>query len=894
MRNVYSDKVNAGILEMVVTLSLSKGAGKGLPSPFGCLRVTALLVFFLLAISQVVSAQPGTGTPSRNDHMFPAAAVAKPFIDYDARGFLINGKRTFIASAGMEYARVPRALWHDRLLRLKRAGFNAVEMYTFWNFHEPKEGQFNFTGDHDLDAYLKLIKSMGMYAIVRVGPYYCGEWNMGGYPIWLRFKQGLRVREDNPQFLSAVDKYFAKLMPIVSRNQINHGGAIIMVQLENEHRAGWGTIVPNAYFKHLQSKSLELGLQVPYFFSGLHSGNDPASDYASLDDPDRPNPWFSPEYWGVWFLNYGPQEMDSTLYDRRTWKIIAHGGNGYNVYMAHGGSNFEYNNDRENAASYDYGAAVGQTGDLRPIYYSFKRANWFARSFQDVLENALDEQHNLPTVSDTIIKVTARKSPVGTIAFLDNPDSIGVSFELKSPPDVPVKTLSQIKLAAGEIMPVIKNYDLAPHIKLAWAPTRIYAVERYEKTTRLLIYGDVGSKAQLYFTVGKGSVNFNSSAFKLNDGLLSFDATIAAAPTPCLFAVDGHLVRIILVSNELAARSWIDETNNNTVIGADYLAEAANTTATVEHPWEAKKTYPVWLYRANGTVSEVYKPFGANHPQQLKLGAWQAKDASLPVLSAFNDKTWLHSADPQQMGADGDIAAYAWYRTKIKVKTTGHYMLQLRKAPEGGAVFLDGKRVDTSAMFPDTVHLNLKGGVTHTLAIFTSHIGRNKLIFKVGEIDTLDRKGIWGKVTLKKTDDKSPAIAVTDWRMQGGPCGTSAGDGCVISFDKSARGWSKLPAKSSRKPQFYKTTLNLSGYIYSNVIWRVITTSLSSGSVWVNGHNLGRYPEKIKINGMYIPDCWLKPGKNTIVIFDENGVLPTKVSIRAEAAASRDTQTLQF
>jgi len=894
MRNVYSDKVNAGILEMVVTLSLSKGAGKGLPSPFGCLRVTALLVFFLLAISQVVSAQPGTGTPSRNDHMFPAAAVAKPFIDYDARGFLINGKRTFIASAGMEYARVPRALWHDRLLRLKRAGFNAVEMYTFWNFHEPKEGQFNFTGDHDLDAYLKLIKSMGMYAIVRVGPYYCGEWNMGGYPIWLRFKQGLRVREDNPQFLSAVDKYFDKLMPIVSRNQINHGGAVIMVQLENEHRAGWGTIVPNAYFKHLQSKSLELGVQVPYFFSGLHSGNDPASDYASLDDPGRPNPWFSPEYWGVWFLNYGPQEMDSTLYDRRTWKIIAHGGNGYNVYMAHGGSNFEYNNDRENAASYDYGAAVGQTGDLRPIYYSFKRANWFARSFQDVLENSLDEQHNLPTVSDTVIKVTARKSPVGTIAFLDNPDSIAVSFELKSPPDVPVKTSSQIKLAAGEIMPVIKNYDLTPHIKLAWAPTRIYAVERYEKTTRLLVYGDVGTKAQLYFTVGKGSVNFNSSAFKLNNGLLSFDATIAAAPTPYLFAVDGHLVRIILVSNELAARSWIDETNNNTVIGADYLAEVTNTSATVEHPWEAKKTYPVWLYRANGTVSEVYKPFGANHPQQLKLGTWQAKDASLPALSAFNEKTWLHSSDPQQMGADGDITAYAWYRTKIKVKATGHYLLQLRKAPEGGAVFLDGKRVDTSAMFPDTLHLNLKGGITHTLAIFTSHIGRNKLIFKVGEIDTLDRKGIWGKVTLKKTDDKSPAVAVTNWRMVGGPCGAAAGDGCVIGFDKNTQGWSKLPAKSSRKPQFYKTTLNLSGYTYSNVIWRVITTSLSSGSVWVNGHNLGRYPEKIKINGMYIPDCWLKPGKNTVVIFDENGALPTKVSIRAEAAASRDTQTLQF
>lgn len=895
MRNVYSDKVNAGILEMAVTPSLSKGAGKGLSSPFGCLRVTALFGFLLLAIGEVAIAQPGTGTPSRNDHMFPAAAVAKPFIDYDARGFLINGKRTFIASAGMEYARVPRALWHDRLLRLKRAGFNAVEMYTFWNFHEPKEGRFNFTGDHDLDAYLKLIKSMGMYAIVRVGPYYCGEWNMGGYPIWLRFKKGLRVREDNPQFLSAVDKYFDKLMPIVSRNQINHGGAIIMVQLENEHRAGWGTIVPNAYFKHLQSKSLELGLQVPYFFSGLHSGNDPASDYASLDDPGRPNPWFSPEYWGVWFLNYGPQEMDSTLYDRRTWKIIAHGGNGYNVYMAHGGSNFEYNNDRENAASYDYGAAVGQTGDLRPIYYSFKRANWFARSFQDVLENSLDDRRDLPQISDTIIKVTARKSPVGTIAFLDNPDSVAVSFELKSPPDVPVKTSSQIKLSAGEIMPVVRNYAIAPKVKLAWAPTRIYSIIKHEKTTAILIYGDEGSKAQLFFDIQKGTdVGSDSSVFNGDDGWLAFNSTVAAVPAVYTFVAGKDSIKIIVASNQLATRSWFDQEDHKVIVGPHYVANVTAKDFTFETPWENKSEKHFWIYNLGNSNEELHHFQTYPHPQQLKLGAWQAKDASSPALSNFNDKTWLHTTDPQQMGADGDITAYAWYRTKLNVKITGHYLLQLRKAPEGGAVFLDGKRVDTSAMFPDTLHLNLKGGITHTLTIFASHIGRNKLIFKVGEIDTLDRKGIWGKVTLKNADDKSPPIAVTDWRMQGGPCGTSAGDGCVIGFDKEARGWSKLPAKSSRKPQFYKTTLNLSGYTYSNVIWRVITTSLSSGSVWVNGHNLGRYPEKIKISGMYIPDCWLKPGKNTIVIFDENGVLPTKVSIRAEAAASRDTQALQF
>mgnify|MGYP003735469911 CR=1 FL=1 len=106
--------------------------------------------------------------------------------------------------------------------------------------------------------------------------------------------------------------------------------------------------------------------------------------------------------------------------------------------------------------------------------------------------------------------------------------------------------------------------------------------------------------------------------------------------------------------------------------------------------------------------------------------------------------------------------------------------------------------------------------------------------------------------------------------------------------------WLTLPAVSANKPQFFRATLNFSPSKQSHAIWRVNTTSLSAGSVWVNGHNLGRYPEKIKINGMYIPECWLKPGKNDLVIFDENGVLPTKVAVEAEQAASRDIQTLQF
>jgi len=83
-----------------------------------------------------------------------------------------------------------------------------VELYTFWDYHEAQNGQFNFTNNADLDAYLKLAKSMGFYAIVRVGPYYCAEWDSGGYPVWLRNVANLQVRTANTAFENAVTQWW--------------------------------------------------------------------------------------------------------------------------------------------------------------------------------------------------------------------------------------------------------------------------------------------------------------------------------------------------------------------------------------------------------------------------------------------------------------------------------------------------------------------------------------------------------------------------------------------------------------------------------------------------------------------------------------------------------------
>lgn len=881
-----------------------------------------------------------------NDHIFPAAAAAKPYIDFDNRGFLVKGKRTFIVSAGLEYARIPRALWEDRLLRLKRDGFNCVEVYTFWNAHEPREGVFDFSGDHDLNAFLQLVKELGLYAIVRVGPYYCAEWDNGGYPLWLRFKEGVRVRVPNEPFEKYVGLFFDHLFPIVAANQINHGGAVILVQLENEHPKGWGTSMPDAYFHFLQDKALALGLEVPYFFSGLHHGNDPAGDALSLDDANRPNPWFSTEFWSVWYDGYGSTEKEARIFERRTWNIIAHGGNGYNFYMAHGGSNFAYTNNNEDAASYDYGAAVGQGGDLRPIYYAFKRQALFARAFQDILENS---------VAGTDPSV--RQSPAGSIHFIDS-----------------------------AFLPIVSHFTLEPGIVLERNTARILTILRRRHEATLVVYGNPGDRDTLLFA-GKPAL-----PFLIPDG---------KTPDEHRLVSGDYRIRVLVMSQALADRTWV--VDSSLICGPRYVGEVTNNSITTESPLTEPDAWPIRIY-TEGKVRVVNPatPSPPATPDVIHLTEWRHADGT----PSADDRSWVFSEYPHQMGADGDLTADAWYRTTVRVDTPGVYTLRVQGSDRATA-FADGVWAGPVSIKDGEIPFDLTKG-PHVLSIFTAHDGRDKLVSYLGPIDSSDRKGLFGKAVLVKggpstrtldgwrvqlaqskddlrngpptagswqpykigddafdkkvgfgwfqatlpdpapgarqmeihfasvdenatvfvnghrmlhhdgwnapfdvlinrvdtfsrplvltvfvenysneggidqpvrADALASPVAVKGWRMRGGP--------------GEPKNWIDGPGDSTQGPLWSKTVFDIPT-VPVGTVYRVIPRNLGHGSIWVNGHNLGRYPEKIPVNGLYIPECWLKPGENTLVIYDEDGKNARAVTVEKETTASRTTTVTSF
>ena len=125
-------------------------------------------------------------------------------LTYDKSQFYLDGKPFYILSGTIHYFRVPREYWYDRLLKLKECGFNTVETYTCWNLHEPKEGEFRFDDMLDIEAFLETAKELGLYVILRPGPYICAEWEFGGLPAWILSYDNLPLRCYDETFLSKV------------------------------------------------------------------------------------------------------------------------------------------------------------------------------------------------------------------------------------------------------------------------------------------------------------------------------------------------------------------------------------------------------------------------------------------------------------------------------------------------------------------------------------------------------------------------------------------------------------------------------------------------------------------------------------------------------------------
>ena len=175
----------------------------------------------------------GAGLHRYTRRYFLNAAAAVPA--FDARSLLFGGRREFLLSGEIHYARSPRAAWPALLDRSRALGLNCVATYVFWNFHETARDVYDFSGDRDLGHFLDLCAERGLRVLLRMGPYICAEWNYGGFPPYLRDEPGIVTRTWNRAYLQRVEKYFEHLAAEVRPHLASRGGPVHLAQVENEY-----------------------------------------------------------------------------------------------------------------------------------------------------------------------------------------------------------------------------------------------------------------------------------------------------------------------------------------------------------------------------------------------------------------------------------------------------------------------------------------------------------------------------------------------------------------------------------------------------------------------------------------------------------------------------------
>ncbi|MGF6979382.1 beta-galactosidase [Paraburkholderia sp. JPY465] len=335
----------------------------------------------------------------------------------DGEHFLLDGLPFQIRSGEMHPARIPREYWRHRIRMARAMGMNCIALYIMWNYHETHSGVFDFhSGNRDIEAFIRLCQSEQMWVLLRPGPYVCAEWDLGGLPSWLLRDPDIQLRTDSatdPRYMAAVARYIDELVPRIKPLMCEHGGPILMIQIENE----FGSYASNpAYLEELRQLWLKGGITGPFYTEdglaqlernhttvtggaiALSNGN--AAQIATLRRKFPLVPAMAGEVYPGWLTHWGEAGFAGVDYDLSS--ILAtfmQARLSFNLYVIHGGTSFGFfaganvddaGNYQPDITSYDYCAPINEQGMATPKYFKYR----------DLISSYLPEP--LPAIPDAV------------------------------------------------------------------------------------------------------------------------------------------------------------------------------------------------------------------------------------------------------------------------------------------------------------------------------------------------------------------------------------------------------------------------------------------------------------------------------------------------------------
>lgn len=361
--------------------------------------------------------------------------------------FYMDSKPFDIYSGAMHYFRTVPEYWEDRLTKLKAAGFNTVETYVCWNLHEKKPGEFDFSGILNIEKYLEIAQKVGLYAIVRPGPYICAEWDFGGLPAWLLKDKNMQIRCMYPDYLKCVERFYKELLARLVPHLESHGGNIIAMQVENEY-GSYGN--DKEYLRYVEKLTRDCGVDcllftsdgntnnmisggsLPDIYKVLNFGSRSRTAFNVLKGFENDGPNMCGEFWCGWFDHWRDKHHTrNSLEIVNEIKGFIDNGASFNMYMFHGGTNFGFtagaNHNQGHGyeptvTSYDYCAMLTEWGDYTPAYHAVRK---LLCEKQGIEPPELPESPKLQSIGKVELTETA--------SLFENLDNIGEKHHVPVP-----------------------------------------------------------------------------------------------------------------------------------------------------------------------------------------------------------------------------------------------------------------------------------------------------------------------------------------------------------------------------------------------------------------------------------------------------------------------------
>jgi len=373
--------------------------------------------------------------------MEPTNTTVQP-VQLSPNAFRIHGKPEILLCASLFYFRIPSALWRERMEQLKAFGYNGIDVYFPWNYHELREGEWDFGGEKDVEAFLTAAADAGLWVVARPGPYICSEWDGGALPAYLYAIEGIKLRDHNGLFLHYVSKWYDRILPLLRRFQAGAGGTVICVQLDNELDF-YGCSDPHAYISALKDMAIARGITVPLIAcagqgglreaSGLADGVVPTCNFY----PNDRDPSFEDKAIGYKeLLSSMGIPLLVTETNRSHFllrRLLSCGAKLLGPYLQVSGTDFGFTNATNNwgaplaflTSDYDFGGMISPEGHIRAEAYEGRMLSRIIEAYGAALaeaEPAAEDFTEAAATPDSVVTASRalRLKDGGHLLFVSN------------------------------------------------------------------------------------------------------------------------------------------------------------------------------------------------------------------------------------------------------------------------------------------------------------------------------------------------------------------------------------------------------------------------------------------------------------------------------------------